>query len=408
MEGWIRTKFGAIANRKSVRISDPKESNYDRYVGLEHLDSGELVVKKWGKTQDVSSNMQLFNKGDILFARRNTHLRRVSLALFDGVCSGDIIVIEPVSKLVNPRFLPIYMQFDEFENRVIAWSAGAFSKRIKWKQMSEFDIFIPPIKVQQKIIQLIWTIYETQAKIENLILVSEKLRRGLNDKLLTKGVNAEELKKSKLGQIPKDWEVKQLVQCVKEPIQNGISLTAPRNETCLWNLTLSALTPNGFDENKIKPAPISVDINKYSLKYGDVLVSRSNTRTLVGLSAMYRGMPNNCIYPDLMMRVRTNPDIINPEFLELWMQHQDVRYFLTSRARGTSGSMVKINQKILNSVFIPIPPIEQQNEIIGIINTVSNFITSLKHNLIDLSHLRKNLINKMLSGDINFITEDKI
>lgn len=74
--------------------------------------------------------MLQFNKNDILFARRNTYLRRVSVALFDGICSGDIIVIEPILTHIIQGFLPIYMQFKEFEDQVIAWSAGAFSKRL--------------------------------------------------------------------------------------------------------------------------------------------------------------------------------------------------------------------------------------------------------------------------------------
>ena len=89
-------KFSQLAKEKSNRVDKPNESEYERYVGLDHMDSGNLIVKRWGSTKDVTSAMKLFNENDILFARRNTHLRRTSVARFDGVCSGDVIVIEPI------------------------------------------------------------------------------------------------------------------------------------------------------------------------------------------------------------------------------------------------------------------------------------------------------------------------
>ena len=122
-QGWKKVKFGELAKEKSNRVNNPGDSGYGRYVGLEHLDSGMLLVKRWGSTKDVTSAMKLFNENDILFARRNTYLRRISVAQFDGVCSGDIIVIEPILKEIVERFLPIYMQFEPFENRVISLSA---------------------------------------------------------------------------------------------------------------------------------------------------------------------------------------------------------------------------------------------------------------------------------------------
>ena len=204
---WKKIKFGDIAKRKSVRIDNPKESEYERYVGLEHLDSGEFVVKRWGSTKDVSSNMQIFNKNDILFARRNTYLKRISVALFDGICSGDIIVIEPILNHIVEGFLPMYMQFEEFENKVVAWSAGAFSKRIKWKQLSDFEIWIPSKEEQQRMVNIIWSIHENQERTENLVQVTEKIKKGLLEELLTKGIGHKKFKETELGEIPEEWNI---------------------------------------------------------------------------------------------------------------------------------------------------------------------------------------------------------
>jgi type I restriction enzyme, S subunit len=206
-KNWKKVKFSEIAQRKSKRIDKPHESEYENYVGLEHLDSGELLVKRWGSTKDVKSSMKLFETDDILFARRNTYLRRVSVAKFEGVCSGDIIVIEPILSHIVKGFLPIYMQYEPFENKVVAWSAGAFSKRIKWKQLSDFDVWLPTKEEQQRIVDLIWNIQQNIENIEKVISTTEKLKIGLLNQLLTKGIGHTKFKETELGEIPKEWDV---------------------------------------------------------------------------------------------------------------------------------------------------------------------------------------------------------
>ena len=87
--GWKSVKLDGVAEERSDRIDNPSKSGYDRFVGLEHLISGELTVRRWGGTADLLSAMKLFKNGDILIARRNAYLKRASRVEFNGVCSGD-------------------------------------------------------------------------------------------------------------------------------------------------------------------------------------------------------------------------------------------------------------------------------------------------------------------------------
>ena len=100
-EIWSESTVEDVATEKSVRIDKPSESEYEKFVGLEHFESGELKIKRFGSTADLNSAMKLFSKGDLLFARRNAYLKRASIANFKGVCSGDAIVIEQNDKLVS-------------------------------------------------------------------------------------------------------------------------------------------------------------------------------------------------------------------------------------------------------------------------------------------------------------------
>jgi type I restriction enzyme, S subunit len=104
-------------------------------------------------------------------------------------------------------------------------------------------------------------------------------------------------------------------------------------------------------------------VNNLWLQPGDLLIERSNTRELVGTSRLYRGPSNLAIFPDLVIRARVNARIL-PEYAELVLQAPSSRRYFQRSAQGISGSMPKIDQSVVESLLIPIPPIELQNRLV--------------------------------------------
>ena len=86
-------KLGDLFFPVAVAIKDAKDSPYDKFVGLEHYDSLEPVINRFTDTSLLSSSVKEFHTGDMLVARRNVYLKRAGLALFDGLTSGDSIVL---------------------------------------------------------------------------------------------------------------------------------------------------------------------------------------------------------------------------------------------------------------------------------------------------------------------------
>ena len=156
MDNLNEVRLGDLAYEVSERVANPSESGYERFVGLEHLDSGSLYVNRWGSTSDVKSSMKLFKKGDILFARRNTYLKRASVADFDGVCSGDIIVLREYDTTIKGITLLI-MNLEKFWDFTISNSAGTMSKRAKWRDISEFKVVLKSKEYQEDIVKTMIT-----------------------------------------------------------------------------------------------------------------------------------------------------------------------------------------------------------------------------------------------------------
>jgi type I restriction enzyme S subunit len=72
---WKLTKLGELMDDISERVDNPAQSGYERFVGLEHFVSGDIKIRNWGTTENLTSSTKAFKAGDILFARRNVNPR---------------------------------------------------------------------------------------------------------------------------------------------------------------------------------------------------------------------------------------------------------------------------------------------------------------------------------------------
>lgn len=132
-------KFGDICREVKLTTKDPIADGYEHYIGLEHLDSGSLKIKRWGLiAEDNPSFTRVFKKGHILFGRRRSYLRKAAIADFDGICSGDIIVMEPQAGSKFGNLLPYIIQSEAFWNWAVKTSAGGLSPRTKFKSLASF------------------------------------------------------------------------------------------------------------------------------------------------------------------------------------------------------------------------------------------------------------------------------
>ena len=205
-------------------------------------------------------------------------------------------------------------------------------------------------------------------------------------------------KQTEVGPIPKDWSVSRLGENLREPIRNGYSPLCPSQPTGKWILSLSAVTQNGFDSSGVKPAPVGdPKVIENLLVDGDIVISRSNTPDRVGLAGIYRGDPASCAYPDLLMRVRLRGSL-SSEFLLNCLLSYSGRRFFADNARGSSGSMVKVDRKIIESFPILLPPVAEQRAIATALIDVDALISGLDQLITKKRDLKQAAMQQLLTG----------
>jgi type I restriction enzyme S subunit len=68
--GWTTVSFGDVVQLSKERSGDPEADGYERYVGLEHIDPGNLRIQRWGNVADGVTFTSVFRPGQVLFGKR--------------------------------------------------------------------------------------------------------------------------------------------------------------------------------------------------------------------------------------------------------------------------------------------------------------------------------------------------
>lgn len=165
-------------------------------------------------------------------------------------------------------------------------------------------------------------------------------------------------------EIPSNWRWVRLFNILEIKPSNGYSPKEVKYTTDIKKLTLTATTSGYFKPEAFKYVDITKEeSSSYWLKHNDLLIQRSNSRELVGTSCIYDGEDNEFIYPDLMMRMRVFENI-DLKYIDYVLKAPFERKYFSENASGTSGSMPKITQDIVNNTLIPLPPLREQKRIV--------------------------------------------
>ena len=143
-------------------------------VGLEHLIPEEITLTAWDEGSE-NTFTKMFRKGNVLFGRRRAYLKKAAVAPFDGICSGDITVIEAKPDRILPELLPFIIQNDALFDFAVGKSAGSLSPRVKWEHLKNYEFELPDMDKQRELATLLWAMDETKKSYQKLIAATDEL-----------------------------------------------------------------------------------------------------------------------------------------------------------------------------------------------------------------------------------------
>lgn len=379
---WTTVALGDVVRLSKERSSEPASDGFERFVGLEHVEPGDLRIRRWGDIADGTTFTSVFRPGQVLFGKRRAYQRKVAVADFSGVCSGDIYVLEPNGEHLMRELLPFICQTDAFFEHAVGTSAGSLSPRTNWDSLASFEFALPPLGEQQRLTSALTS---AEQVVESLLEVVDSARitqvAAFSEIVTKEGAASREL-----GDI--------LLQSPR----NGCSAPPVPVPTGHWVLALSAISRWGYRRGELKPVTRTEAMESAIVAKGDLLISRSNTRELVGLPAVFPEDRTDVSYPDTVMRLMVDPNRVDASYLELCLRAPFCRRQIQSFAAGTSASMKKINSSNLKKVLVPVLPLDRQAAVLQEVGRISGLIGATEARLTAARNLRTQLTDKIFGA----------
>ena len=164
-EGWEVGTLSKISKniRRSVKASEIDSG--ECFIGLEHMPRRSIALSQWQVDAEIASNKYRFKQGEILFGKLNPRFHKVGVTPIDGICSTDILVIQPIDAEWFGFVLSL-VSSDNFVAYTKAFSKGTTLPRTNWKDMSNYKTVLPKAQIVGKYTEFIQPI--VKRIIENI------------------------------------------------------------------------------------------------------------------------------------------------------------------------------------------------------------------------------------------------
>ena len=149
-DSWEDRGFIDFVENITKRV-EPGDTELDKYIGLEHLDSGKSKIERWGKPEDVIGVKLKADRGDIIFGKRRAYQRKAAIVDFNAICSAHSMILRVKEKRVIKDYFLSFIHSDRFMNKAVEISEGSLSPTIKWKTLSMCKFPLPPLDEQKQI-----------------------------------------------------------------------------------------------------------------------------------------------------------------------------------------------------------------------------------------------------------------
>lgn len=332
----------------------------------------------------------------------------------------DMKAMKPARRL-DAGFLAYALLARQSELLGLVEQAGHGTCCLRTEQLTKVRIAFPGLTQQRAIASFLdrktAAIDALIAKKERLIQLLQEKRQAVITHAVTKGLDPGVKMKDSgvewLGEVPAHWEVVRLKFSLRG-IEQGWSPSCESREADEgeWGVLKAGCVNYGVfneRENKALPADLAPE-RALEVRPGDVLMSRANTRELLGSTALVTQVRTQLLLCDKLYRLRLRPAVADAEFVTLALATRSTRHQLERAATGTSSSMQNIGQDVVANLLLPRPPLAEQRAIAEYVaNATADLATSVetaRRSVGLLREYRQALITAAVTGQVEVGAEE--
>ena len=405
-EGWVWARLGDVVLPRGEKALPDKNSPFV-FVGMDDVPSNSLRIETKGSFKDMKSAGNKFYLGDVLYGRLRPYLNKVVAADFEGVASGEFIVMRPNDGVVA-HYLQLWMHSRRFVNDATRDTSGD-RPRIDFEKIADLELPLPPTAEQQRIVARINELFTEIADGETaLIHVRDDLdtwRRALLKAAVTGELTREcraahssnesgadvlarvaaakaAFKSSKrsarrfvrdeafddaLPQLPESWTWSQLGEIGE--VVGGVTVDKKRkpvDPVTVPYLRVTNVQRGYLDLSEIKSITVERRVAQaLTLKQGDMLLNEGGDRDKIGRGWIWEGQIEGCIHQNHVFRVRLYDPSLSPYFLSHYANEMGRRFFVEKGKQTTN--LASISMSKISQLPIPLVPAVELQELMHLL-----------------------------------------
>lgn len=368
----------------AITVQDPANSGYERFVGLEHYDSSELVIKRFSGVELLTTNAKAFQKNDLLIARRNVYLRRAGVVYFDGITSGDSIVLRVkedcekqtgISRELAQRVLPLVLNTDKFWIYANKHADGMNSKRISKDTLLDYEFDLPSIEEQKVLADKLWAAYKVKESYRQLLSTTDEMLKAKFQEMFGKGkgttYSVKDLFDLQMGKTPD----RKNLQYWKDGTNKWYSIADMSKSDIYSGDTDEYISDIAVNESGIKKVVKGTIFMSFKLTIGKVLIAAEDLYTNEAIMAFI---------PKQIEKIKLN---------QMWcfycFKYKD---WLEHAALAVKGKT--LNKESIGNNTILLPPMELQQQFAEIATQAEATKASLRASIEAIDRVIRSLINQ--------------
>lgn len=371
---WKKVTLGEVAYEYSSRIENPSESQYEYYIGSDCIGQYDFRINKKSPASLITSAQKEFKAGDYLLVRRSLYgsdfRERAPRADFSGCCSADILTIRENGDYISDGYLIYVLYSKELWDFIVANSSGGLTRRIKWKQIADFEFLLPPMDIQKVLAEKLWAAYEVKQSYLKMIKATQEMVQSRFIEMFGD---------------PITWQNDQTLPPLSESVDvisgfpfnselfntdgKGVALIRIRD---IQRGSSETYTTESFDE-------------QYRIYKGELLIGMD------GMFDIARWKDNDAALNQRVCCLRMKGSE-NDTFIQYLVQP-----ILKHIEKGTNATTVKhISTKQINAIRVPIASYEQKNKFAMIAEQADKSVFELRKSIDAIDKVIKALINENL------------
>ncbi|WP_186027689.1 restriction endonuclease subunit S [Burkholderia gladioli] len=409
---WPKTPVSALAEQ-NPRYPVKKGVEYP-FLEMAAVAENFGGILKWDLRRLEGSGLTRFKANDTLFAKITPCPENGKVAFVTGMRgetglgSTEFIVLSPRDE-TDPRFLFHLVCSHEVRGRATARMEGSTGRQRVPEDVFDRRLLVPkPNEGEQAAIARVLDAVDAVIdRTRKAVTEAQELQRAVTQQFFYSALGATAYADHPAQKLPVGWKLTPTEKLLAEEPKNGVSPQASTQPPGTPTFSIAAVRDGKVDlsnASNLKYAKVSERIaDKFRVRSGDVLVVRGNANPdLVGKAGQVGDFPAGCIYPDITKRIvfrHEGDDTVLPEYAVIAWNHPIIHNQVLRRAKTSNGTL-KINNRDVKQIVMPVPPPAEQRRIVGLVAALESKTGALRRKARALEQLKKSLMHDLLTGNV--------